>query len=78
MKIEPPRQKEDKEKYNYWHAMFLGTVENETGHFIWILRPELKEAIDELISENKIEILYDNKEFLSTPEEISLKHIHLS
>jgi len=75
LKIEPPRQKEDKEKYNYWHVMFLGAVENETGHFIWILRPELKEAIDELISENKIEIFSDNKECLSTPEEISLQHI---
>ena len=56
--------------YRYWHVMFLGAVENETGHFIWILRPELKEAIYELISENKIEIFYDNKECLSTPEEM--------
>lgn len=49
LKIGPPRQKDDKEKYNYWHVMFLGTIGNETGHFIWILRPELKEAIDELV-----------------------------
>ena len=37
---------------NYWHVIFLGTKEIGTNHFLWILRAELKIAIDELIEEN--------------------------
>ena len=72
LKIEPPRQKEDRTKFNYWHVMFLGAIEKNTGHFIWILRPELKVAIDELVQENKI--LLENKaakEVITIPEEIT-------
>ena len=39
LKIQPPRQKEDSTKLNYWHVMFLASREKDTGHFIWILRP---------------------------------------
>lgn len=72
LNIEPPRQKEDNTKFNYWHVLFLGAVENKTGHFLWILRPELEIAIDELIQENKIsfEIKY-TKEVTIIPEEIT-------
>jgi 5-methylcytosine-specific restriction protein A len=74
LKIEPPRQGEDSTKFNYWHVMFLGAIEKSTGHFIWILRPELKMAIDELIKENKI--LFNNKDIrkvITIPEEITEK-----
>lgn len=54
--------------------MFLGAIEKSTGHFIWILRPELKIAIDELIQENKISFNNeDMKEVITIPEEITEK-----
>ncbi|WP_053284797.1 HNH endonuclease [Clostridium botulinum] len=72
LNIEPPRQKEDTTKFNYWHVMFLGSIEKDTGHFIWILRPEFKIAIDELIQENKISLKNkDAKEVITIPEEIT-------
>lgn len=71
LNIEAPKQKVDFNKYNYWHVMFLGTRQKETGHFLWILRSELKDAIDELIIENKITNIDTIKEGISIPEEIS-------
>lgn len=73
--IEAPRQKEDCTKFSYWNVMFLGAIQNKTGHFIWILRPELKEAIDELIIENNIKNNNISREILSIPEEISSQQL---
>ena len=52
LNIEAPRQENDKSKSSYWYVIFLGTKEIGTNHFLWILRAELKIAIDELIKEN--------------------------
>lgn len=72
LEIEPPRQKEDITKFSYWHVMFLGAIEKTTGHFIWILRSELKTAIDELIQENKISLNNEDiKEVINILEEIT-------
>lgn len=42
-----------KEK-NYWHVIFLSDGDNKDGHFTWKLRPELKEAIDDIVLERLI------------------------
>lgn len=66
------QEKEDSTKFNYWHVIFLGAIEKTTGHFIWILRSELKIVIDELVKENKI--LLNNEDIkwvIAIPEEIT-------
>ena len=70
LNIEVPRQKIDKTKFNYWNIVFLGARQKNTGHFLWILRPELKEAIDELIQEHNIILKEAEKEIIMLPEEI--------
>lgn len=76
MGIEAPRQKSDNTEHNYWHVMFLGARQNNSKHFLWILRPELKEAIEELISEGKL--CSKAQEMSTIAEEISeMEAVHL-
>ncbi|MEW6063992.1 HNH endonuclease [Desulforamulus profundi] len=69
--IEAPRQKHDSTKFNYWHIMFLGARHKNGKNFLWILRPELKEAIDELIIEKRLSILDTMDEYVKMPYEIN-------
>ncbi|MGL4760835.1 MAG: hypothetical protein ACRCWG_05180 [Sarcina sp.] len=50
--IEPPKQKDDSTKNSYWHVMFLGAKEKVSGNFLWIIREELLEALEELLEQN--------------------------
>ncbi|MGL5069564.1 MAG: HNH endonuclease [Sarcina sp.] len=50
--IEPPKQKEDSAKKSYWHVIFLGAREKGSGNFLWIIREELLEALEELLDQN--------------------------
>lgn len=52
--------------YNWWHIPFLGY--KEKNKFYWILRPELKQAMDELISNNEMSITIE----IAFPEEIDI------
>lgn len=72
--IEAPRSFDDSSEFSYWHVLFLGAKEIETGNFLWILRDELREAIDELIDED----IWDNNIITSScemPEEISIEEV---
>lgn len=51
LNINPPKNKHG--EYRWWHVAFWAKRKS-SGHFYWILRPELKDAIDDLIKENKI------------------------
>lgn len=51
--IEPPKNKHG--EYRWWHVVFW-SKRKDNGHFYWILRPELKDAIDEFIDEDKISL----------------------
>lgn len=39
----------DGSEKNYWHVFLLGIQPPEPAHFQWELRPELKNAIDDII-----------------------------
>lgn len=69
LKITETKWKEGEEN-NWWHILFWGTKIN--GRFWWILRPELKEALDEYKRddnerENSVEesIIYTKEDFLN-------------
>jgi len=44
------------ETIEYWHIPFLGEKNRKGNYFIWELRPELKKAIEELSSIDKMNI----------------------
>ncbi|MGL4991889.1 MAG: HNH endonuclease [Sarcina sp.] len=52
LRIEAPKNKEEIDKFSYWHVPFLGAREVITNNFLWIFREELLGAIEELFDEN--------------------------
>jgi len=53
----------------YWHIPFWAEDAEKKGQYIWELRPELKEAIEQLLATGKT-ILVDSKENTMIAEEI--------
>lgn len=65
LNIQAPKQR-DGEGFNWWHVPFWGEATRE-GYY-WILRPELKEAIDELSNMEGVLFVAE----VTYPEEIDL------